>query len=179
MADKKVTQLTALTAPANTDLLLVIDDPAGSPVSKKITIEDLFGATTGLTVADVDITSTSGIALTGNAVTVSSTGTRLTVTQGVIINGSGADSDTRIASDNNANMVYVDASADAVGIGTNTPTEALDINSDAIRIRTAQTPASGNNTAVGWGVGTIAWDASYLYIAANSTNIVRIPLSAF
>ena len=42
MADKKVTQLTALTAPANTDLLLVIDDPSGSPISKKIELEDIF-----------------------------------------------------------------------------------------------------------------------------------------
>lgn len=179
MADKKVTQLTALTAPANTDLLLIIDDPAGSPVSKKITVEDLLGATTGLTVAAVDITATGTAALEGNAVTISSTGTRLTVNEGVIINGSGADSDTRIASDNNANMVYVDASADAVGIGTNTPTEALDVNADAIRVRTAQTPASSNNTAVGWGVGTIAWDSSYLYIAVNASTIKRVPLDSF
>ena len=76
-------------------------------------------------------------------------------------------------------MFYVDASADKIGVMTNAPTEALDINSDAIRIRTTQTPASSNNTAVGWGAGTIAWDANYLYLAANSTNIVRIPFSAF
>ena len=43
MADKKVTQLTALTAPANTDLLLIVDDPTGTPVSKKIELGDLFG----------------------------------------------------------------------------------------------------------------------------------------
>jgi hypothetical protein len=179
MADKKVTQLTALTAPANTDLLLIIDDPAGSPVSKKITVEDLFGKTTGVTVGAVNLTATGTAALVADTLTLSSTGTRLTVTQGVIINGSGADSDTRIASDNNANMVYVDASADAVGIGTNTPTEALDVNADAIRVRTAQTPASSNNTAVGWGVGTIAWDSSYLYIAVNATTIKRVPLDSF
>ena len=41
MADKKVTQLTALTAPANNDILLIVDDPSGTPVSKKITVEDL------------------------------------------------------------------------------------------------------------------------------------------
>ena len=45
MADKKVTQLTALTAPANTDLLLIVDDPTGTPVSKKIELGDLFGET--------------------------------------------------------------------------------------------------------------------------------------
>ena len=76
-------------------------------------------------------------------------------------------------------MFFVDASADKIGILTNAPTEALDINADAIRLRTAQTPASGNNLAVGWDVGTIAWDANYLYVAANSTNIVRVALSTF
>ena len=178
MADKKVTQLTALTAPANTDLLLVIDDPAGSPISKKITIEDLFGKTTGLSVTTINLTSTGDTTLAANNFTIDAT-TNITLTRGVVINEDGADSDTRIESDNQANMFFVDASADAIGIMTNAPTEALDINSDAIRIRTAQTPASGNNTAVGWGVGTIAWDASYFYLAANSTNIVRIPFTAF
>jgi hypothetical protein len=178
MADKKVTQLTALTAPANTDLLLVIDDPAGSPISKKITIEDLFGKTSTLSVSAINITSTGDTTLAANNFTIDST-TNITLTRGTVINEDGADSDTRIESDNQANMFFVDASADKIGVMTNAPTEALDINSDAIRIRTAQTPASGNNTAVGWGVGTIAWDADYLYLAANSTNIVRVAFSAF
>lgn len=178
MADKKVTQLTALTAPANTDLLLVVDDPAGSPISKKITVEDLFGTTSGLSVTTVNLTSTGDTTLAANNFTVDAT-TDITLTRGVVINEDGADSDTRIESENQANMFFVDASADKIGILTNAPTEALDINADAIRVRTAQTPASGNNLAVGWDVGTIAWDADYLYIAANSTNIVRVALTAF
>ena len=178
MADKKVTQLTALTAPANTDLLLIIDDPAGSPISKKITIEDLFGKTSGLTVNTINLSSTGTTTLSANAFVINTTN-GLTVNTGITINTSGAASNTRIASDNQTNMFFVDALSDKIGVMTNAPTEAVDINSDAIRIRTTQTPASGNNTAVGWGVGTISWDASYLYIAANSTNIVRVALSAF
>jgi hypothetical protein len=178
MADKKVTQLTALTAPANTDLLLVIDDPAGSPISKKITIEDLFGKTSGLSVTTINLTSTGDTTLAANNFTIDST-TNITLTRGVVINEDGADSDTRIETDNQANMFFVDASADAIGIMTNAPTEALDINSDAIRVRTAQTPASSNNTAVGWGVGTIAWDASYIYVAVDSSTIKRVALSTF
>ena len=178
MADKKVTQLTALTAPANTDLLLVIDDPAGSPISKKITIEDLFGKTSTLSVSAINITSTGDTTLAANNFTIDST-TNITLTRGAVINEDGADSDTRIESDNQANMFFVDASADAIGIMTNAPTEALDINSDAIRVRTAQTPASSNNTAVGWGVGTISWDTSYLYVAVDSSTIKRVALSTF
>jgi hypothetical protein len=178
MADKKVTQLTALTAPANNDILLIIDDPAGSPVSKKITVEDLFGKTSAVTHTTMNFGSTGDATVFANTLTLDAA-TGLVLTRGTVINNDGADSDTQIKSDNQANMFYVDASADAIGIMTNAPTEALDVNSDAIRIRTAQTPASGNNTAVGWGVGTISWDANYLYVAANSTNIVRVALSAF
>lgn len=178
MADKKVTQLTALTAPANTDLLLVIDDPSGSPISKKITVEDLLGTTSGLSVTTVNITSTGDTTLAATNFTVDAT-TNITLTRGAVINEDGADSDTRIESDNQANMFFVDASADKIGIMTNAPEEALDINSDAIRIRTAQTPASGNNLAVGWPVGTIAWDTSYIYVAANSSVIMRAALSTF
>lgn len=178
MADKKITQLTALTAPANTDLILVIDDPAGSPISKKITIEDLFGKTSGLSVTTINLTSTGDTTLAANNFTIDAT-TNITLTRGTVINEDGADSDTRIESDAQTNMLFVDASADKIGIMTNAPTEALDINSDAIRIRTSQTPSSSNNTVEGWGAGTISWDASYIYVAANTTHIVRAALSTF
>jgi len=178
MADKKVTQLTALTAPANTDLLLIIDDPSGSPVSKKIELEDLFGASAQTTFAIIDLNVTGNLTLGANNITLD-VANNFTITRGAVINEDGADSDTRIESDNETNMVFVDASADKIGFKTNAPTETIDVNSDAIRIRTARTPASGNNTAVGWGVGTITWDGNYLYIAANSTNIIRVALTAF
>lgn len=178
MADKKVTQLTALTAPANTDLILVIDDPAGSPISKKMTLEDLFGKTSGLSVTTINLTSTGDTTLAANNFTIDST-TNITLTRGTVINEDGADSDTRIESDNQANMFFVDASADKIGVMTNAPTETLDVNSDAVRLRTARTPASSNNTAVGWGVGTIAWDASYIYVATSSSVIKRVALSTF
>ena len=178
MADKKVTQLTALTVATKDDLLLVIDDPLGSPISKKITVDNFFGATSALTVNAISITASGTTALSANTFTLTSN-TQSTLTRGISINSSGADSDTVIASDNQSSMFYVDASADKIGIMTNAPTEAVDINSDAIRIRTAQTPASSNNTAVGWGAGTIAWDANYIYVAANTTHIVRAALSTF
>ena len=38
MADAKITQLTELTSVADTDLLAIVDDPGGSPITKKITV---------------------------------------------------------------------------------------------------------------------------------------------
>ena len=54
-----------------------------------------------------------------------------------------------------------------VGIGTTSPSQLLDINSDSIRVRTIKTPA----TAVANGTqGQISWDSNYIYvcIAANT-----------
>ncbi len=42
MADNKITGLAALTAPVNADLLVIVDDIAGTPITKKITLEDLL-----------------------------------------------------------------------------------------------------------------------------------------
>ena len=50
MADKKVSQLTALASPSSEDLLLITDDPNGTPASKNITVKNFFGAVPANTV---------------------------------------------------------------------------------------------------------------------------------
>jgi hypothetical protein len=59
MADKKVTQLTALTTGASEDQLLIVDDPNGTPASKSITLKNLFGSVT----SNVAITKLSTLQL--------------------------------------------------------------------------------------------------------------------
>ena len=39
---KKITELTALSAPVGSDLLVMVDDPAGAAETKKITVADFF-----------------------------------------------------------------------------------------------------------------------------------------
>lgn len=52
----------------------------------------------------------------------------LTVNSSAVFNESSTDSDFRVESDGNANMLFVDASTDRVGIGTNAPTRTLEVN---------------------------------------------------
>lgn len=47
MADQKLTALTAMTSPTTDDLLYIVDDPSGTPASRKITLANLLGATSG------------------------------------------------------------------------------------------------------------------------------------
>lgn len=42
MADQKVTELTNLTAAASEDVFYIVDDPTGTPASKKITAKNLL-----------------------------------------------------------------------------------------------------------------------------------------
>ena len=40
---KKISELTALTTPAAVDLLVIVDDPTGTPVTKYVTVGNLLG----------------------------------------------------------------------------------------------------------------------------------------
>jgi hypothetical protein len=62
-----------------------------------------------------------------------------TFTRGVVINESGADSDTRIEGDTNPNLFFIDASTDRVGIGTNTPTKLLEVSGSNPNLRVVAT----------------------------------------
>ncbi len=45
MADKalKISELNAITAPSGDDLLVIVDDPTGTPTTKKVTVANLLG----------------------------------------------------------------------------------------------------------------------------------------
>jgi len=43
LADSKITQLTELTTPIATDMLVIVDDPAGTPITKKIQVGNMPG----------------------------------------------------------------------------------------------------------------------------------------
>jgi hypothetical protein len=51
---------------------------------------------------------------------------------GIIVNESGADSDTRIEGDTDANLIYIDAGNNQVGIGTATPSAKLNVEGTVI-----------------------------------------------
>ena len=80
MADKKISQLTALTSPATEDLLVVVDDPKGTPVSKLLSLFDLFGNVPGNTTISGTTTMQANVTISGSNTVVSSnvthTGTR-------------------------------------------------------------------------------------------------------
>jgi hypothetical protein len=78
MADKKVSALTALTNMSSDDLMLVVNDPSGSPASRKITHANFFANVH--TVSDF----TSNVTISSTKLTVSAN----TTLNGKLVNGS-------------------------------------------------------------------------------------------
>jgi hypothetical protein len=66
----------------------------------------------------------------------------------VVFNEDGANVDFRVESVNNANMLFVDASTDRVGIGTNSPTAPLTVAMDAGGIATFTGISAGGVSSV-------------------------------
>jgi hypothetical protein len=91
---------------------------------------------------------------------------------GFVFNETGADTDCRIEGDNNANLFYTDASADAIGIGTATPAEILHIYK-----------GSGNYTTIRFDSGTtqgyfFAYDGdNSVHIGSNSNSSLNLKVN--
>jgi uncharacterized protein DUF2793 len=75
----------------------------------------------------------------------------------------------------NEAMVF-DGASGWIGLATSAPTEMLDINSDAIRIRTDQTPASASASGQ---KGQICWDADFVYVCTATDTWKRTALSSW
>jgi hypothetical protein len=140
MADRKISDLTALTAPASGDYLPIVDisESAAASKNKRITIEELMRGAPDGTAAAPSIAFESDpntgiyspgadqLAISTNAVERVEFGT-----SEVVFNDGGANYDFRIEGDTNANLLFVDASTDRVGLGTSSPQYQLDVNTSA------------------------------------------------
>ena len=136
--------------------------------SQRIAAVDATALSIGAT-DEIDLTATA-LDLNGN-VDISGTTTlngTLTTTAGSIFNQDGGDYDFRVEGDTEQNLLFVDASTDRVGIGTNAPDKRLHIEGATTAhatIQLEQTDASK--------VSTIGQGASGLNIdAAGSSNII-------
>lgn len=77
---KKVSELTALTAPAGEDLLYIVDDPSGTPASRKVTVANLFtNCSSNLTLSNTAVLSANTLVIRRNGTPANSA---ITVTQG-------------------------------------------------------------------------------------------------
>jgi hypothetical protein len=95
----------------------------------------------------------------------------------VVVNeGSESLVDFRVESNNQTHMLFVDGGNNKIGIKTNQPELALDINDSAIRIRNSSTPSSAGDFGV---PGEIRWDANYIYVCVSIDTWKRVALSSW
>jgi hypothetical protein len=136
MADRKISDLTALTTPASGDFLPIVDisEAAAASKNKRITIEELFrGVPLGTAAAPsiaIEGDEDTGVFSPGaNQLAISTNGVERVEfgTGEVVFNDGGANYDFRIEGDTNANLFFVDASTDRVGLGTSSPSARLTI----------------------------------------------------
>ena len=136
---------------------------------------------------DVDVTHYGDTAQTGNVTqtgNVIQTGNwtltgDVNVTGAAVFNEAGADKDFRVESDTNANMLFVDASTDRVGVGTNTPAYVLDVNvaSGSFRVRDA---TGGNDFVVRSIAGPITaiGPVANVPLAITTNDLTRVHITA-
>lgn len=82
-----------------------------------------------------------------------------------------------IANSDTSTLIYGEFDNKRVGILDNTsPTAALDINSDILRLRTSKTPATAGASG---NTGDICWDSDYIYVCVATNTWKRVGISTW
>ena len=118
-----------------------------------------------------------------------------TIKGSLVVNENGADKDTRIEGDTDANLFFVDASTDRIGVGTATPAQKFDLSTGnmafsgtAQRILGAFSGAAANRTcfqsigsnsetrvsAIPSGTGSVSSFSAFNNSATTSGNAVSV-----
>lgn len=166
MADTKLADLTALTAPSGDDLLYVVDDPAGTPADRKLALDNLF--TRGTVTASSPVIDA---AQTWNNAAVTFTGLKLNVTSTASASNSrlldiqlGGASTFQVLASSSISAAYVRVLAggqNLVGLGS------LNANIPHVAIQ-----SSG---AYGWSISSDAFSGTYdLFLTRKAAASLRL-----
>lgn len=142
MADTKVTGLDELTTPAAGDMLYIVDDPAGTPLSKKVTFSNLLAGVSGdLTTHEALTTTAHGgvLPVAADPVTVASSrdiaasdgGKLLTVTATAALNcpdGIGSNLQCAVASHGGTTTITADTTLQYLDGGLQTAASGVTVN---------------------------------------------------
>ena len=206
MADKKVSALTAITKLSQDDLFMVVNDPAGTPTSRKITTGNLFGNVAVITKHTSNTTFTANTTFSGTTMAITanvtldgtnieskfaansyltSTFTTNTAFQGVLANTNANVSDRMQVANTtllvNDRIQVANAISKTGGVMTGTlVANGINISSNTgLVVDVGSAPSSNNPTTESWATGTIAFSNNYLYIAVDANTIKRVALSVF
>ena len=198
MANRKISDLTALTTTATGDLLPIVDisEAAAADKNKKITVENLFKGipgNVGIGTASPSTTlelSGTGTVFKANTATTTSTAISLQLGGLVTTSNSGCfiKSHVNLGSTLNSQLsfevnggaleaVRIDSSGRLlVGTSSDSGGALLQVNGDRIRVGTAKTPASASATGA---AGEICWDADYIYVCTATNTWKRTAIATW
>ena len=190
--DKKVSDLTPLVNVSSDDLLMVVNDPNGSPTSRKIAVGNFLGN------VNIDTVFTAG--LTANSLTLNgvNVGTgindRLQVANAtlqfnnkidvsntlVLLNTYQAQTLQKTSDNirvNNQNILSANIIQSAIA---NTFFANTSVSANTFILRGKATdPASSNALNEGISAGSIFYSNTHLYVATDENTIKRVTLSDF
>lgn len=167
MANVKISELPVATSLSNGDSFPVVQ----GGVTKQAARSVLFASPTftGTTTADL-LTATGDVTFDGGA---------------FVFNDSGADKDARFEGDTDANLLFLDASTNRVGIGTATPAAKLDVNGSAAitgNVTLTGDVVLANDQYLYWGVGDgsayVRGNSSSDYVSFGTVGVERMRLDS-
>lgn len=139
------------------------------------TIDALFAAAGNGTSVGLNVGAGKTLSVAG---TLTATGT-VSLDTAVVINESGGDRDVRIEGDNDANLLFTDASADRVGVGTNAPGAKMTVygaSGVAVSLNNSTTgtsPSTGFQMQVGGTTDAFLWNYSAGPLVFGTNNLER------
>ena len=135
LSAEAVSSQTAITTVDTTNDMLLIFDATDSALKKVAPTNLGVGGSGSPGGSDTQVQFNDGSSFGGDSgLTFNKTSGLLTVAKGAVFNEGSHDSDFRVESNDDANMLFVNAGTNRVGIGTDAPTALLHISSSAIGV---------------------------------------------